>query len=528
MTPPPARLPVQPATADAWAWRVAVAACLLLPLALLHARAVAEILIAAIDLLFLGNALRTGQAGWLRHPFALAAGAWWLWLVLCSALGTGGLLLAIVAIRLPVLALALGDWLLASEARGAWARAMLWRVLAACLCWIGLEAWQQYLTGSNLFGQPRWIDGALTGPFAKPRAGPAFILLFFPVVVPAAARLTARPGLARRLAGIGLAVLAALTLVLIGQRMPTALMVLGLAATALLLPKLRAATLAALLAGAALVAGLRWVSPAASAKLVSQTADQMAHFAQSDYGLIFTRALTVSQLHPWLGWGFDGFRRGCHDFWTMHGIDWLGIATANLNGGLGACNLHPHNYYLEALDNAGIPGLALFCLMVAGALLKLAGGITRLSALRAGLLVGTVVALWPAASTSAFTSMPNGGWVFLLLGLGFAAAGGNNPVPDPFGVYVPPPSTPMSDESTTDHGFIRAWAEAREGRPAMLEGRRSPTGQPALGFDFGTPEPGLREIAWDEFFTVFEADALALEFREAPGQLSPFYRLVSR
>ncbi len=406
------------------AWRAAFAACLLLPLALLHARAVAEILIAGIDILFLARCIAARQAAWLRQPFMQAALGWWVWLSVCSALGTGGLLMGLLAIRLPVLAMALGTWVLAGDTpRGAAVRHAAWIVLAVAFCWIALEAWQQYLFGTNLFGQPRWPDGALTGPFGKPRAGPAFILLFFPALLPWLARLAARPGPGPRLAAMGLAMLAALTMVLIGQRMPTALMLLGLATTALLVPRLRLAMAAAVAAGAALVAALPWVSPAAAAKLVQETTLQMSHFGQSDYGLIFTRAITVGELHPWLGLGFDGFRRGCHEAASMHGIAWLGIPTAGLNGGPAACNFHPHNYYLEALDNAGLPGLLLFTLMVAAAVARLSQGFqNRLSPLRSGLLVGAVVALWPVASTSALTSMPNGGWVFLLLGLGFAAA----------------------------------------------------------------------------------------------------------
>jgi hypothetical protein len=81
----------------------------------------------------------------------------------------------------------------------------------------------------------------------------------------------------------------------------------------------------------------------------------------------------------------------------------------------------------------------------------------------------------------------------------------------------------MSDETTTtDHGFIRAWAEAREGRPGRLEG------SPVLRFDFGTPEAGLQEIAWDEFFAIFERDRLALEYRDTPGHLGRLYKFVSR
>lgn len=87
----------------------------------------------------------------------------------------------------------------------------------------------------------------------------------------------------------------------------------------------------------------------------------------------------------------------------------------------------------------------------------------------------------------------------------------------------------MTEETTTtDHGFIRAWAEAREGKPGRLEGRLSTNGSPLLRFDFGTPEPGLTEIAWDEFFDVFERDQLALEYRDSPGHLGRLYKLVPR
>ncbi len=86
----------------------------------------------------------------------------------------------------------------------------------------------------------------------------------------------------------------------------------------------------------------------------------------------------------------------------------------------------------------------------------------------------------------------------------------------------------MTDERTVDHGFIRAWAEARDGRPGMLEGRVSASGAKLLRFDFGTPEAGLTELAWDDFFTIFDADGLALEYRETPGVISRFYKLVPR
>lgn len=411
---------------------LAAFACLLaLPLALLHARAVAEMLIAAIGLLFLLHVALTRQEAWLLAPFAIASSAWWLWLSVCSAIGSGGVLLGLLAIRLPLLAVAAGTWCLAGP-DGARRQHLLWLVLAASLAWVGLECWQQYLTGSNLFGQPRWGDGALTGPFNRPRAGPAFILLLFPVLLPAVLSLW-QGGRRRRLAALALAVLGVATQLLIGQRMPAVLMLVGLAASALILPVLRPAILAALAAGCTLLAGLPWLSPEANTKLVLHFGEQMRHFGESPYGLIFVRAYAVAEQHPWTGLGFDGFRRGCTDIWNMHGINWLHIPTDQLNGGFAACNLHPHNYYLEAADNAGLPGLALFTLMAATALFCIGRGLRRRpEPVQAGLFAATLLAFWPVASTSAFTSMPNGGWVFLLVGAGLAREAGNAGALTPF------------------------------------------------------------------------------------------------
>jgi len=387
---------------------------LLMPLALLHARAVAEILLGVIDVLFLLRCWLTTDWAWLRQPFAIAGCLWWAWLVICSALGTGGLLPALVAFRLPLFALALGEYHLALLTR----RRALWWVLAAAFAWIVLETWQQYLLGTNLFGQARWLDGALTGPFNKPRAGPALILIFFPVLLPAVLDLLAYPSRARRMAAAFLTLLGVATMILIGQRMPTMLMLLGLLLTGLLLPRLRLPVVATLLAAALLVAATPIIAPDTYDKLVVHFTDQMRHFPQSSYGLIYARALHIAADHPWLGRGFDAFRRGCP-------------AAAGE-----ACNIHPHNYYLEAADDGGLPLLMLFCAMAATALWRLGKVMWPApDGLRTGLFVGAILAFWPAASTSAFTSMPNAGWVFLCLGLGFATT------QDPRGAALQPDHT---------------------------------------------------------------------------------------
>jgi hypothetical protein len=78
---------------------------------------------------------------------------------------------------------------------------------------------------------------------------------------------------------------------------------------------------------------------------------------------------------------------------------------------------------MEALDNGGVPGLLLFSALALAWLWPLARGLrSKPDPLRVGLFASIFIQLWPLASTSAFTSMPMGGWFFLLLGWALAEA----------------------------------------------------------------------------------------------------------
>jgi hypothetical protein len=416
--------------ADRLALSAATLCTLLLPVALLHARALAEILIAMTDALFLVHLWveeiwAPENRAWLRSRLLWAACLWCLWQIVCSVFGTGGLGLALVLFRLPLLAAALGSWVLVWPRTRRW----LWWMLAAAALWITVEAWQQYALGTNLFGVPRWGDGALTGPFNRPRAGPALILILFPVMLPAAAALLACHDWPRKIGGVLIAVLGAATVLLIGQRMPSALLLLGLGLAGLLLPRLRIAAGLAVLIGVGLLAATPVVAPATYQKLIVRTQEQLTNFVYSPYGELWVRAAVLAQQHPVTGLGFDGFRRGCGDPHAVQGLPLLGVTLAEARIATDACNIHPHNYYLEQADNGGVPLLLLFCGMVALAGARLASGIRRgFDPLRAGLLVAFTVALWPFASTSGFTAMPNAGWIFLLAGFGLAEAAQASPV----------------------------------------------------------------------------------------------------
>jgi len=400
--------------------RAATAATLVLPLALLYARAIADILLCTVALLFLLHCWVAGDWSALRSAWFRLALAFWVWL-LATTLWLGeppAIVQALVVGRLFLFALALEHWVLTPATTR---RRLRWVIIAIAV-WIAAESWRQYLLGTNLAGYPRWGDGALTGPFEKPRAGGTYLVVFFPAFLPLIMDRLGRPDRRAQLAGVLLLGLAVATMVLIGQRMPALLLVLGLLACGLLLRRFRLPMLLAMLAGALLLAATPVLSPPTFQKLVLHFLDQMRHFVTSNYGLLYTRALVMLAAHPWLGLGFDGFRHGCADPQYFLGISWLNV-TAEQSGGVAGCNLHPHNYYLEMATDAGLPGLALFAALAVLWLRLLARRLAHgADSLRVALFVAALLALWPLASTTALFVVPTSGWLFLMLGWGLAEA----------------------------------------------------------------------------------------------------------
>jgi len=402
--------------------RAAIILTLILPVTLLHARAGAEILIPVIDALFIAAMVRQRATAWATRPWFLLSGAWWLWEVLCTLPGIGqtgtyNLVEALALIRLILFAAALESWILT----GPLARRLAWLGVALSCLWIGIEVWQQFLTGRNIFGDHRWPDGALTGPFWEPRAGAPFAHLLCAALLPVVLPLLNRVAAPTRAGAVALAVLGIATTILIGQRMPTMLALLALLTSCLFIRRLRPAAAIAVGLGAVLLAATPVISPPTYAKLVLHFFHQMQSFALSPYGQLYTRAATMGLASPWHGYGFDGFKLLCPQPAFAGGFPAFGIAPTQL--GLGACNIHPHNFYLQAFTDAGWPGLALFAAMNLSWLATLAHGLWRNpDPLRVGLFAGVLTYAWPLASTDSFAVLPHAGWLYLLLGLGLAAA----------------------------------------------------------------------------------------------------------
>jgi O-antigen ligase len=403
--------------------RVAAGAVLVSPLLLLHAHGIAEAAFAIAGLCFLSRSAITHNWAWVRTPWLRIGWAWWAWLIVCSLPvfhpGEGdarSLTQAVLFGRFLVFSAALEHAILAAAETRKW----LWRIVAASAAYIAIQSIFQWITGYNFYGERGGYDGELTGPFGKPRAGPPFARIILPTILPLACKAMMRPGVRSIILAWLILIGGASVSLLIGQRMPLLLTCLGLAVAGVLLPRLRWGVVVAGIAVVGLLAISPVVAPNAHHRLVDEFSGQMAHFSDSHYGKLYARAVEIAVQHPITGLGDEGYRFGCtNPRYFRPTFD----GSLPDGGGATICWNHPHNYYLEALVDGGVPGLILFSALALAWLAALSRGLWRQpDPLRVGLLAAAVVQLWPIASSTAFTSMPVGGWSFLLLGWGLAEA----------------------------------------------------------------------------------------------------------
>ncbi|MCW2264837.1 O-antigen ligase [Gluconobacter cerinus] len=394
----------------------------LLPLTLTHLRGLAEADLDILAVLLLVQSARTRQWDWAREPWVIATFCWWGWQVLCTVWvspGHGALGQSLAAIRFPLAAAALGCWLLRDDV---WRRRALW-ITCGCGLYIAFQIMVQAAFGRNLFGVPRFHDGTLTGPYTHPRAAAPLSRLILPMLMLGCTLIEGWKSRWSRTLGLCAAtVLAVAVMVLAGQRMPFALSLFGIGICALLYRPMRPAALVAAAMMPLLIFAASALSPGSFSHLVVLARQQLTHFSQSPYGEIYTHAVVMAQEHPLLGQGYDAYRHHCDDPATFHGLSWLSMATPE-KGWRDLCVQHPHNHYLQALVNAGIPGLILFVLMVACWLKALWPG-RQGSAIAIGLFAAVFIQEWPIASSSDFMNLPLGGWGFLMLGLGLAYRNG--------------------------------------------------------------------------------------------------------
>lgn len=90
----------------------------------------------------------------------------------------------------------------------------------------------------------------------------------------------------------------------------------------------------------------------------------------------------------------------------------------------------------------------------------------------------------------------------------------------------------QESHSTTDHNTIKKWAEAREGRPAVVKSTKDTAqGAGILRINFpGYEEKDLENITWEKFFDIFDKNNLEFLYQEktADGGTSRFNKFINK
>lgn len=89
-------------------------------------------------------------------------------------------------------------------------------------------------------------------------------------------------------------------------------------------------------------------------------------------------------------------------------------------------------------------------------------------------------------------------------------------------------ATVAASFTTRDHDVIRAWAEARGGRPADVEGTGDGAGAGVLRIEFRDDAERLEDVGWDAFFATFDDSDVDFLYQErtSDGEVSRFHKFV--
>jgi len=384
----------------------------LLPVCYLAGRVPTDIALSLVALLFIGRSALTRDwawthSGWLRIGMAL-----WLWMMVDSAFALDTSLSYQQSMfwwRFLIFAAALEWWVMDEPCM----RRVL-MVATVVLMAVAVDAWVQYITGTDLLGHPRYSEFRLTGPFDDPRVGSWLMRLMFPVVLGGFAW-----RIWKRNAHIAGGLLAAMVMVMggaiviSGERMTMGLTVLGLALAALLHKgQVRGIILYGL--GLMLAGGLilAVTNKEIVDRYINQTSETVETLPASPYGQIWRNALHMISQRPVTGVGMKNFRVACDD-------PRLGLPASNEY----RCATHPHNLYLEWAVGSGVIGLALFIMLVAAWARRLAPAAWHGTAgpWLYGPAISVFLILWPLGPTGSFFSNWYGGPFYLSLGWALAA-----------------------------------------------------------------------------------------------------------
>ena len=327
----------------------------LLPLLLIFSRALADITVLSVGLVFLLRSAQLSDWAWVKHTWFKLNLLFFLYLLLIntplSINPIDSLQHAIFYLRWPLFAAALAYWIFDDPARQ---RHLLIALVLVSL-FVIIDTGIQYLTGQDLFGHHKASPTRLTGPYSRPIPGimmlrVLFISLFMSILIPALSTGKRRIVFTLTLLSIGM-----LFIFITGERMALILFLTGSLVVLAGLAMAQKSHRANILLGLTLVLGLfvtaLLLNPEMAERSVYSIVNKLTHFVDSDYGLVFRAAIAAWQEYPLFGSGFHTYKTVCVE---------MGLLT---QAGI-ACS-HPHNLYLQVAAETGLVGLLLFSIMLA-------------------------------------------------------------------------------------------------------------------------------------------------------------------
>lgn len=393
-----------------------------LPVLFILGKAPPDIALSVIGVLFLLRSGTSGDWAWLRTPWVAVALGVWLYLIVVSFVAADmahSLGRAVPWIRFVVFAAALQHWVITDAA---WRKRLL-ICTGALVAFVVADMIYQFFGTTDIFGIEKFESNRLTGPMHElpPKVGMFVIRLMFPVVLAIVCWAT----LIRRDLGAGIVAIGAVgigvsAVLISGERMAILLALLGLVVSVAVLPASKRVLIAAALAVGIFTAAIVAVSDTVYTRSFQSTVETIEGFGESHYGRIWQSSFKMAKANPLFGVGLKNFRTICYDGTYAPVVAKIPHPMIRF---VPRCSLHPHNFYLEWLTEAGAVGLAGFLLLIA---LWMRHFIVRVDNWRREpMAVGTVVAvlvfLWPVASTMSFFTNWHGALFWFILGWALAA-----------------------------------------------------------------------------------------------------------
>ena len=336
----------------------------LLPLLLIFSRAIADITIVLISILFFYYSFKKIGWGWLKEKwffFALFFSAYCL--TINSALSIDSaetFAYAFFFLRWPIFSMALAYWIL-SDLRS-FKKFII--SLTLLLLFIIFDTWWQFFFEQDLFGFEKYHENRLTGPFKdNPEVGtwlaklvllPPLLLILYDKY-----KLQIHQNYLTYAFFI-ISTIVFLTIFITGERMQLLLILASILIVFFGLISEKIFSLKKisflLLISISVILIFSATFPETTQRAFYSTIEKIINWRSSDYGLVWQSAYDVWMQSPLFGVGLHKYREACVN---------LGIyGTSHLNAiGSGVC-FHPHNISLQLLSETGIFGFIIFYLMV--------------------------------------------------------------------------------------------------------------------------------------------------------------------